>query len=93
MKKAKRKNYQDSGPLSEAKKEEQFWPFPNSSIEKRVAVMLLDGMGPRQIAEELKVSYSEFLKWYMNRGAQNYLMISRNDEAEKRKRNAEENTQ
>ena len=105
MRKAKRKKRQEdsgpahsccppgvlAGPLSEPEKEVRFWPFPNSEIEKRVAFMLLDGLGPRQIAEELNVPYGEFLKWYTNRGVQGYLMAKRNNEAEKRRRDAEEN--
>jgi len=92
MKKVKRKNDQDSGLLSEPKSEAYFWPLPNSEIEFRVASMLLDCWNPRQIAKQLNVPYGEFLKWYLNRGVQGYLMIRRNGLAEKRRRNAEENT-
>lgn len=94
MRKAKRENQQeDSGPLSGPEKVAQFWPGPNSEIENRVASMLLDSWSPRQIAKQLNVPYGEFLKWYMDRGVQAYLMVKRNDLAEERRRNAEKDTE
>ena len=90
MKKVKRKNDQDSGLLSEPKSEAYFWPLPNSGIHNRIAHLLLLGLGPREIAELLNVSYQPFLKWYLDGGTQRYLMAKRNEEAELKRREAEE---
>lgn len=76
-------------PLPEPKEEKKFWPDPGSSTGKKVAVMLLDGLGPREIAQKLKASYGPFLKWYGNKENQNWIMRMRNEEAEKRRREAE----
>ncbi|MGB7296813.1 MAG: hypothetical protein WBC70_14605 [Candidatus Aminicenantales bacterium] len=102
MKKVKRKSREDlrpgppccpSVPFPEPKNEGPFWPLPNSGVHHRVAHMLLLGLGPREIAELLSVPYGPFLKWYLDRGTQRYLMASQNEEAEKERRNAEENAE
>lgn len=78
-------------PLSEEpKKEKEFWPNPLSSTGTKVAISLLDGLITlRQIAEKLKVPYDKFYKWYTDKEVQRCLMKVRNQEAEKRRRNAE----
>lgn len=73
------------GDLEEEEKEEKSWPGPNSSVGKKVAVMLLEGSGPREIAEKLKVSYDKFLSWYTCKAIQQSLMRMRNEEAGKRR--------
>jgi hypothetical protein len=76
-------------PLPEPKKEKPFWPNALGSTGKKVAVMLLDGLKPRQIAEQLKAPYDKFLKWYTSKEVQRCIMRMQNEEGEKRRRAAE----
>lgn len=94
MRKAKRKSCPPVA-LAEPKKEtvSVFWPGPNSETEFRVVSMLLDCWNPRQIAKQLNVPYGAFLKWYLDKGTQRYLAARQIEEAEKRRRNAKENTE
>jgi len=76
-------------PLPEPKKEKEFWPDSLGSTGKKVAIMLLDGLGPREIAENLKVPYGQFYKWYQHKDVMRTLMRLRNEEAEERMRKNE----
>jgi len=77
-------------PLPEVKKEPEFWPDSLGSTGKKVGIMLLDGLGPREIAKSLKVPYGNFFKWYGHKDVMRNLMRLRNEEADKRIRKNEE---
>jgi len=76
-------------PLPEVKKEPEFWPDSLGSTGKKVGIMLLDGLGPREIAKSLKVPYGNFFKWYGHKDVMRNLMRLRNEEADKRMRKSE----
>ena len=70
-------------PLSEPEKEEKFWPDAAGKIGKKVAEMLLEDKNPRIIAQELKVDYGKFYRWFLNKGTQRHVLRIRNEIAER----------
>ena len=82
--------FEAQDPLPEPTKERDYWPDVRASTGRKVAVMLLDDLGPREIAKRLKVPYSQFLKWFSDKIVMQNLMIIRNEEAGNRARKNKE---
>ena len=76
-------------PLPEPEKKDRFWPEPFSGTTKKVAQMLLDDLSPREIAQSLKVDYSDFIKWYLNKSIMKSIMQKRDEIIQERESKAE----
>ena len=76
-------------PLPKAKEEEKFWPDAAGKIGKKVAEMLLEDKNPRIIAQELKIDYGIFSRWFLNKDIQRNILRIRNELAEERRIKAE----
>lgn len=75
--------------LPEPEKKDRFWPEPFSGTTKKVAQMLLDDLKPREIAQSLKVDYSDFIKWYLNKSIMKSIMQKRDEIIQERESKAE----
>ena len=69
-------------PESEIKEPEPF--YPNLKQISKITKMVIDGLGPREIAKQLGVDYSEYSAWVLTRQGNKMIEIERNKIINKR---------